>query len=139
MHLFFCAAGGPQLGYAPYTPPAQVLRQWDSLNLSQIISKPTRYDPQNPEKATLLDVILTNNPDRYNSSVFCSDLSDHCLIGCVRNGSTLKRPALITHRQLLKRFNEQAFLHDLAAVQWDRISLIPDINTAWSFLTPSAR
>ncbi|KAK1896830.1 putative 115 kDa protein in type-1 retrotransposable element R1DM [Dissostichus eleginoides] len=44
-------------------PPAQVQKQWDSLNLSQIILTPTRYDTKNPEKATLL-VILTNNPDR---------------------------------------------------------------------------
>ena len=42
-------------------PPAQVLNQWDSVNLSQIISIPIRYDPKNPDKATLIDVILTNN------------------------------------------------------------------------------
>ena len=29
---------------------------------------------KHPEKATLLDVILTNNPDRYQSGVFCNDL-----------------------------------------------------------------
>ncbi|KAF3849578.1 hypothetical protein F7725_019297, partial [Dissostichus mawsoni] len=69
-------------------PPAQVQKQWDSLNLSQIILTPTRYDTKNPEKATLLDVILTNNPDRYKTGVFCSDLSDHCLIGCIRYSST---------------------------------------------------
>ena len=56
-------------------PPDQVLKQGDSLNLSQIITNPTRYDSKHPEKATLLDVILTNNPDRYQS-VFCNDLSD---------------------------------------------------------------
>ena len=42
-------------------PPDQVLKQFDSLNLSQIITNPTRYDSKHPEKATLLDVILTNN------------------------------------------------------------------------------
>ena len=41
------------------------------LNLkSQIITNPTNYDSKHPEKATLLDVILTNNPDRYQSGVF---------------------------------------------------------------------
>ena len=45
-------------------PPDQVVKHWDSLNLSQIITNFTRYDSKHPEKATLLDVILTNNPDR---------------------------------------------------------------------------
>lgn len=55
----------------------KVLKQWDSLNLSQIITNPTWYDSKHPEKATLRDVILTNNPDRYQSGIFCNDLSDH--------------------------------------------------------------
>ncbi|CAB1332353.1 unnamed protein product, partial [Coregonus sp. 'balchen'] len=63
-------------------PPDQVLKQWDSLNLSQIITNPTRYDSKHPEKATLLDVILTNNPDRYQSGVFCNDLTTCVLNGC---------------------------------------------------------
>ena len=60
-------------------PPDQVLKQCDSLNLSQFITNPTRYDSKHSEKATPLNVILTNNPDRYRSGVFCNDLSDHCL------------------------------------------------------------
>ena len=84
-------------------PTDQVLKQWDSLNLSQIITNPTRYDSKYPEKATLLDVILTNNPDRYQSGVFCNYLSDHRFTACVRNGCSVKRPVLICHRQLLKK------------------------------------
>ena len=38
------------------TKSDQVLKQWDSLNLSQIITNPTRYDSKHSEKATLLDV-----------------------------------------------------------------------------------
>ena len=76
-------------------PPDQVLKQWDSLNLSQIITNPTRYDP---EKATLLDVILTNNRDRYHSGVFCNDLIGHCFTACVCNGCSVNRPVLICHR-----------------------------------------
>jgi D-alanyl-D-alanine dipeptidase len=76
-------------------PPDQVLRQWDSVNLSQIITNPTRYDSKHPEKSTLLDVILTNIPDRNQSGVLCNDLSDHCFPACVRNGCSVKRPVLI--------------------------------------------
>ena len=107
-----------------FKPPDQVLKQCDSLNLSQFITNPTRYDSKHPEKATLLDVILTNNPDRYQFGVFCNDFSDHCFTACVRNGCSVKRPVLICHRRLLKNFNEQAFLHDLASANWYRISLI---------------
>ena len=114
-------------------PPDQVLKQWDSLNLSQIINNPTRYASKHPEKATLLDVILTNNPDRYQSGVFCNDLSDHCFIACVHNGCSVKQPVLICHRCLLKNFNEQAFLHDLVSVNWYRISLIPSVEESWTF------
>ena len=51
------------LNWDMHKPPDQVLKQWDSLNLSQIITNPKRYDSKHPEKATLLNVILTNNPD----------------------------------------------------------------------------
>ena len=84
-------------------PPDQVLKQWDSLNIYHIITNPTRFDSKHPEKATLLDVILTNNPVRYQSGIFCNALSDHCFTACVRNGCSVKRPVLICHRRLLKK------------------------------------
>jgi hypothetical protein len=36
---------------------------------------------------TFIDIILTNLPSKYTSAVFSQDLSDHCLIACVRYGS----------------------------------------------------
>jgi hypothetical protein len=62
---------------------------------------------------THLDIILTNFPSKYTSAVFNQDLSDHCLIACVRDGSAVKRPPLITVKRSLKHFSEQAFLIDL--------------------------
>ena len=113
-------------------PPDQVLKQWDFLNLSQIITNPTRYDSKHPEKATLLDVILTNNPDRYQSGVFCNDLSEHCFTVCVRNGCSVKRPVMICHRHLIKNLSTPSF-HDLTSVNWYRISLIPSVEDTWTF------
>ena len=80
-------------------PRDQALKQWDSLNLSQIITNPTRYDSKHPEKATLLDVILTNNPAKYTFGV---DLSGHCFTACVRNGCSVKQHVLICQRHSLK-------------------------------------
>ena len=72
----------------------------------------------------LIDIILTNSPTKYTSAVFNQDLSDHCLIACIRNGSAVKRPPLITVKRSLKHFSEQAFLIDLARVSWNDIDLI---------------
>lgn len=96
----------------------------------QIITDPTRYDLKNPEKATLLDVILTTTPKLYQSGVFCNNLCDHCFISCVCNRYTAKQPGLLCFRRLKKACNEQALLHDLATVEWSRISLIPTIEEA---------
>jgi hypothetical protein len=35
-------------------------------------------------------------------------------------------------RRLLKSFNEKSFLHDLASVNWYRISLISSVEDAWT-------
>lgn len=52
-------------------PPTQVLNQWGTLDLSQIVNtSPNQYDP-NPEKVTGIDIIPTTNPDRYSSGVIC--------------------------------------------------------------------
>ena len=88
---------------------------------------------RNTQNMLLSCVILTINPDRYQSGVFCNDLSDHCYTACVHNGCSVKPPVLICHRRLLKNFNGQAFLHDLASVNWYRISLIPSVEDTWTF------
>jgi hypothetical protein len=90
--------------------PAILLSKLDALNLTQMINEPTRYNPKSINMSTLIDIILTNLPSKYTSAVFNQDLSDHCLIACVRNGSAVKRPPLITVKRSLKHFSEQAFL-----------------------------
>ena len=54
-------------------------------------------------------------------------------IYCIRNGSAVKRPPLITVKRSLKHFSEQAFLIDLARVSWKDIDLIPSVENAWVF------
>jgi hypothetical protein len=79
---------------------------------------------------TLLDTILTNLPSKYTSAVFNKDLSDHCLIACIRNGPAVIQPPLITVKCSLKHFCKQAFLIDLAGVSWKHIDLIPSVEDA---------
>ena len=79
---------------------------------------------------TLLDIILTNLPSKHTSTVFNQDLSDHCLIACVHNGSPVKRPPLTTVKRSLKHFSAQAFLIDLARVSRKDTDLIPAVEDA---------
>ena len=104
------------------------------LNLTHIIKEPTRYNPKSKTMDTLFDIILTNLTYKHTTAVFNQDLSDHCLIACVHNGSAVKRPPLITVKRSLKHFSEQAFLIDLARVSWKDIDLIPSVEDAWLLL-----
>ena len=76
--------------------PAILQSKLDAFNLTQMINEPTTYNPKSVNMGTLIDVILTNSPTKYTFAVFNQDLSDHCLIACIRNGSATKRPPLIT-------------------------------------------
>ena len=93
-----------------------------------MMNEPTRYHPKAVTMCTLIDIILTNLPSKYTSAVFIQDLSDHYLIACIRNGSVVKLPPLITVKRSLKHFSEQAFLIDLARVFWKDIDLIPSVE-----------
>ena len=113
-------------------PPEKVTQQLDSLNLHQIITHPTRLNSNCPDKASLLDVIITNTPYMYQYGVFCSDLSYHCFIACIRLNISAKQPITISIKRSLKHFNTQAFLHDLANMNWHRVRLVPSLNDAWT-------
>ncbi len=114
-------------------PPELVTQQFDALNLFQIISEPTRHNLKSPSSATLIDVILTNAPSNYKSGVFSQDMSDHCAIACIRSGSTVKPPPVTVSKRSLKKFDLEAFLHDTAAANWDRISTFSTMDVAWSY------
>jgi hypothetical protein len=91
--------------------------------------EPTRYNPKSINMGTLIDIM----PSKYTSAVFNQDLSNHCLIAYIRNGSAVKLPPLITVKRSLKHFSEQAFLIDLARVSWKDINLILSVEDSWLF------
>jgi len=65
--------------------------------------------------------------------VFANDLSDHCVIGCVRNTKIPKLKGLTVLRRYFKHFSEHGFLSDLARLNWDRVALIPTVDEAVAF------
>ena len=104
------------------------------MNFTQLIDSPIRPNAKCPEKSTLIDLFITNNPHKYTSAgVFPNDVSDHCVIACVKDAKIPKaKPRYITKRDA-KHFCEQGFWQDLYLVDWSRVTLIPDVESAWSF------
>lgn len=89
--------------------------------------------PKNPEKSSLIDVVLINAPHKYSTaSIFANDISDHCVVATFRNTKLPKTKPLILIKRDMKHFSEQGFLHDLFYFDWDRISLRADLEIAWS-------
>ena len=113
--------------------PVVLQSKLDALNLTQMIKEPTVYNPKSVKMGTLIEIILTSLPSKYYFAVFNQDLSDYCLIACVRYASAVKRPPLITVKRSLKHFCEHAFLIDLDRVSWKDIGLIPSVEDAWLF------
>lgn len=101
----------------------------NSLNLTQLINSSTRPNTKSPSKSSLLHLILTNVPHKHmDPGVFASDLSDHCTIAAIRNSKLPKsRPNIICKKDV-KNFCISAFMHDLAAVEWNRVALFDDIE-----------
>ena len=85
-----------------------------NLGLSQVISEPTRPNPRNVSRSTLIDLIFSNKSDKISAcDVFPLGISDHCPIACIRSSHLIKKKSLTVLRRNFKSFNEQAFIDDL--------------------------
>jgi hypothetical protein len=94
---------------------------------------PTGPNPRASNKSALLDIILTNTLNKYTSTgIFWNNVSDYCAIACVRKTKINKdKPHYIFERHF-RQFDVQVFLHDLYH-NIERVSLIPDVDTAWDY------
>lgn len=73
--------------------------------------------------------MLTNCPQKFTATgIFPNDVSDHFVIGCVRDTKIPKRCPRFVIRRNYKQFCEQAFLRDLSECDLDLVSLVPDIE-----------
>ena len=105
-----------------------------NLNLTQLITKPTRPNAQCSSRSSLIDIILTNMPQRYASSgVFPQDVSDHCPIACIRNVKLRRTKPRIISKRNFRNFDAQEFLHDLNVGDLNRVFLINDPDLALAY------
>lgn len=106
----------------------------DSLGLTQLVNAPTRLNPKVQHKSTLLDLIITNVAHKFTSTgIFCNDISDHCVIACVRDTKIPKVKPRFIFKRYFNIFEEQAFLHDLYHSDLRRVTVIQDVELAWEY------
>ena len=80
-----------------------------NLNLTQLITKPTRPNLKDSMKSTLIDLIFTHIPEKYaGSGVFALDISDHCHIVCFRDIEMPRSKPRFINKRNFKHFNERA-------------------------------
>lgn len=70
-------------------------------------------------------------------SVFCNDIRDHSFVACGWKGRSIRSPGQFSQKWVLKDFYTQAFLHDLAEVDRDRVRLIATGNNTWNLFRDS--
>ena len=91
----------------------------DIYGLTQLITEPTRVTPYS---STLIDLCLTNSPDKISKSgVINIGISDHSAVYLKRKVAHLRSNMhkTVEVRQL-KNFNEAEFLRDLGMIDWNR-------------------
>lgn len=89
------------------------------------------YTPACMDKSTLIDAVLTNFLHKYSAAgVFCNDVSDHCMVACVRKCKTIKTMPWFIFIRNLKRFNEQAFLHEIYKSDLNLVCFMDDVELA---------
>lgn len=104
----------------------------ESLNLTQLISEPTRVDHRSK---SLLDWILVTHSNRITDSGVLSDcFSDHSMVFCVWKIKLLRLPPKVIRVRQSKYFNTDVFIQDLLDINWNRFNLIPFVEDAWNFL-----
>ena len=99
---------------------------------SQLIEKATRITE---DTATLIDVVLTNNPLNVSNTVnIPASLSDHNLIGCIRKMNSLRyQPERITCRDF-KNYDVNTINNELLNADWNKVYSCRSANTAYKQL-----
>lgn len=95
-------------------------------NLTQIITEATRVSSNSK---SLIDWILVSHPNRILTSGVLSDcFSDHSIIYCIwKIAAPHLSPKYIKETTLFKNC---LFINDSLRINWDRVHLIPNVQSA---------
>ena len=107
-----------------------------SLNLTQLISTPTRVTPQS---STLIDVIMTTNTAFVaESGVMDNHINDHYLIFTELKLKLPKTQPTLINARSYKHNDQILFLEDIAQGQWENFSLINDVDGQLNYFNNSS-
>ena len=97
------------------------------MGLSQLIQQPTRVTPNS---STLIDLVfVSKSMGEFQSGVQSVGLSDHSLVYVVTKLKSPKLNPKISTFRSFRFFEEEAFLSDLAAIDWDKTwSQLDNVN-----------
>ena len=116
-----------------YTIPGHLLRVMHLNSLHQVVTEPTRYTENS---STLLDLILTQNPDIIEKvGVLPPVCSDHCcpfieIANNMTKGFKFKR-ILYNYSKL----DEEKYLNELSSVDWNDIISTGQVDKAAELFT----
>ena len=105
----------------------------NSVNLAQIITKPTRVTAKSK---TLIDHIYTSNPNYIvNHSVPCYDISDHYPVCAIRRSvlRKTKNSCKVIYFRNRKNFNEDLFIYDMFNAPWSKINSLHCADKALAY------
>lgn len=99
-------------------PPTEAsLDMLYSNNLLPVVTKPTRLTSHS---ATLIDHIYTNNVSQLLPGIITVDISDHFPVICMVDIPLKKQKSVWCFRDYSK-FNQDSYLQDINAVNWNAI------------------
>ena len=85
---------------------------------------------------TLIDVILTNQPDAFvNCGIYDPGLSDHSLIYGFMNEKVVRHGTRIIKFRSIKNFDEQKLKQHLSSAPWHVREIFDDIEDQSGFFT----
>ena len=105
---------------------------FDIYGLSQLITEPTRVNPAGPVSKILIDLCITNSPEKVtNSGVIHLGISDHSLIFMtLKIHHDRNCPRTIEMRQF-RHFQKNKFSSDGEQMPWSNVDLCSDPNDMW--------
>ena len=107
---------------------------YELFGFKQLINNPPTVTLNS---STINDHVATTN-NIVQSGVFKTSLSNHFMVFCVRKfRGALEKCHKVIQARSMKKFNEQAFLADVASIYWDQVASqcteIDSVVQEWSY------
>ncbi|KAL9959888.1 hypothetical protein ACROYT_G033260 [Oculina patagonica] len=105
---------------------SQLTEFCDCFCMSNTITEPTRVTNNS---ASLIDVILTSNPERFAlSGTMKLGISDHDLIYTIRKQKIQRPPPKLIEYRSMKNLEREEYLDNLSKIAWDSAYVFDNVD-----------